>query len=164
MNPTVYLYKEKENESELYLGEFSTLDGLKAINERLKVKLVHVGASGFRKYGWATEKEFPDWKTVQEVKSFFEQEDEFGLIDFEIELIGFGNLFTHDDGECHFRFKEKRNLIDVVKTVSDSMNRELIVSGLLNNPGMYIEIEKSGKMNKYHSFDQYPFDKQKKQD
>ncbi len=155
MNPTVYLYKEKKNEFELYLGEFSTLDGLKAINEKLRVKLVSIGASNYKKYGWATEKEFPDWKTVQELRSFFEREDEFGLIDFEIELIGFGSLSTHDDGECHFRFKEKGALIDVVKTVTDSINRDLILSGLLNNPGMYIEVEKSGKLNKFHSFDQY---------
>lgn len=155
MNPTVYLYREKENQFELYLGEFSTLDGLTAINEKLKVQLVSIGASNYKKYGWATEKEFPNWKTVQEVKSFFEQEEEFGLIDFEIKLIEFGNLSTHDDGECHFRFKEKTDLINVVKTVSASVSREQIVSGLLNNPGMYIEIENSGTLNKYHSFDQY---------
>ncbi len=155
MNPTVYLYKENENEFELYLGEFSTLNGLKAISEKLKVKLLSIGASNYKKYGWATENEFPDWKTVEEVKSFFEQEDEFGLIDFEIELIGFGNLSTHDDGECHFKFKQKKDLIDVINTVSYSVLIELIVSGLLNNPDMYIEIEKSGKMNKYHSFEQY---------
>lgn len=155
MNPTVYLYKENENEFELYLGEFSTLEGLKAINEKLKVKLVRIGASSYKTYGWATKKEFPDWKTVQEVKCFFEQEDEFGLIDFEIELIGLGNLSTHDDGECNFRFKKKKDLINAVKAVSNSMNGELIVSGLLNNPGMYIEIENSGKLSTYHSFDQY---------
>ncbi len=155
MNPAVYLYKQKENEFELYLGEFSTLNGLNSIDENLEVRLVSIGASNYRKYGWATENEFPKWKTVQEVKSFFEKEDEFGLIDFEIELNGYGNLSTHDDGECHFRFKEKRDLINVVKTVSDSMNRELIISGLLSNPEMYINIGKSGQLNKYHSFDQY---------
>ncbi len=161
MTPTVYLYREKGNEFELYLGEFSTLDGLKAINEKLKIQLVSIGASNYKKYGWATEKEFPEWKTVQEVKLFLEQEGEFGLIDFEIEFIEFGNLSTHDDGECHFRFKEKRDLINVVKTVSGSINQELIISGLLNNPEMYINIEKSGRLNKYHSFDQYLKEKQK---
>jgi len=155
MNPTVYLYREKGNEFELYLGEFSTFNALNSIDENLKVRLVSIGASNYKKYGWATEKEFPNWKTVQEVKSFFEQEDEFGLIDFEIELNEFGNLSTHDDGECHFRFKEKRDLINVVKTVSESMNGELIVSGLLSNPEMYIKIRKSVQLNKYHSFDQY---------
>jgi len=155
MNPKVYSYREKESEFELYLGEFSTLHGLNAINENLKVQLLSIGATNYGEHGWATEKEFPDWKTVKEIRSFFIQEDEFGLIDFEIELTGFGKLSTHDDGECHFKFKEKRDLIDVVKTVSDSVNVELIVSGLLNNPGMYIEIEKCGKMNMYHSFDQY---------
>ncbi len=155
MNPTVYLYREKENEFELYLGEFTTFNGLNSIDENLKVRLVSIGASNYKKYGWATEKEFPNWKIVQEVKSFFEQEGEFGLINFEIELNGFGNLSTHDDGECYFRFKEKRDLINVVKTVSDSMNRELIVSGLLSNPEMYIKVGKLGQLNKYHSFDQY---------
>ena len=155
MNPTIYLYREKENEFELYLGEFSTLDGLKSINEKLKIQLVNIGASNYKKYGWATEKEFPDWKTVKEVKLFFEQEGEFGLINFEIELIGFGNLSTHDDGECHFRFKKKSDLIDVVKNVAYPINRERTVAELLNNPGVYIEIEKSGVMNKYHSFNQY---------
>lgn len=125
------------------------------INENLKVKLVSIGATNFKNFGWATKKEFPNWKTVQEVLLFFEKEGEFGLIDFEIDLIDFGNLSTHDDGECHFIFKEKKDLIDVVKTAADSINQKLIVSGLINNPGMYIEIDKSGKLNKYHSFDQY---------
>jgi len=155
MSPSVYLYRETKSEYELYLGEFSTLYALKAINETLNVQLINIGASNYRKFGWATEKEFPDWKTVKEVKSFFEEENEFGLIDFEIELVGFGNLSTHDDGECHFKFIEKSALIDVVKTVTDSIHRELILSGLLNNPDMYIAVEKSGKLNTYHSFDQY---------
>ncbi len=155
MNPSIYLYRETESEFELYLGEFSTLSGLKVINEKLRVQKVSIGASNFKKYGWATENEFPDWKTVKEVKSFFEHQEEFGLVDFEIELTGFGYLSTHDDGECHFRFKQKSDLIDVVKTVTEPINRDLILSGLLNNPNMYIKVEKAGKLRRYHSFDQY---------
>lgn len=155
MTPTVYLYNKTETQFELYLGDFSTLDGLKAINEMQKVRLVSIEASNYKKFEWATEKDFPDWNTVQEVKSFFEKEDEFGLIDFEIDLIEFGKLWTHDDGECHFRFNKKSDLIEVVKAVSDSISREIIIAGIMDNPGMYIEIEKSGKLNKYDSFDQY---------
>lgn len=155
MNPTVYQYRERHNEFELYLGEFSTFDGLNSISEKLKVQLMRVGASNYKKYGWATEKEFPHWKTIEDVKSFFEQEGEFGLIHFEIKLPEFGSLSTHDDGECHFRFKKKSDLIGVVKTVSDSIHHELLLSGLLNNPEMYIVIEKSGTLSTFHSFDQY---------
>lgn len=46
-------------------------------------------------------------------------------------------------------------MIDEVKAVSDLINGELIVSRLLSNPELYLKIEKPGKMNKYHSFDQY---------
>ena len=155
MNPTLYLYREKENEFELYLGEFSTLNGLNSIGQNIKVKLMSIEATIYKNYGWATEKEFPDWKTVQEVKSFFEQEGEFGLINFEIELIGFRILSTHDDGECRFRIKKKGDMINIVKTVSESMCQELILSELLNNPGMYLKIGNSGQLNKYHSFDHY---------
>lgn len=69
--------------------------------------LTSIGASNYKQFGWATEKECPNWKTIKEVKSLFEQEDEFGLVNFELELIGYGNLSTYDDGECHFRFKDK---------------------------------------------------------
>lgn len=153
MIPTLYMFREKDGKFELSLGEFSTLDGLKVLNEKLKVQLVRIGASSYKNYGWATEKEFPIWKTVKDVKTFFEQEGEFDLIDFEIELIEFGSLSTHDDGECHFVFKERKDLIDLAKTVSK--NQQVIVAEILNNPEMYIEIDSTGKINRYHSFDQY---------
>jgi hypothetical protein len=35
----------------------------------------------------ATENEFPDWKTVQEVRSFFEQEEEFPLAGARLYLV-----------------------------------------------------------------------------
>jgi hypothetical protein len=49
MNPSVYLYREIESEFELYLGEFSTLDGLKAINE-YGFGEVHLSALNFCSY------------------------------------------------------------------------------------------------------------------
>jgi hypothetical protein len=58
MNPSIYLYRETESEFELYLGEFSTLNGLKAINEKLKVQLVSIGASNYKKFGWQQKMSF----------------------------------------------------------------------------------------------------------
>jgi len=155
MNPTVYLYKEKDNEFELYLGEFTTLAGLNAIDSKINVELVSVGASNYHDYGWATEKEFPDWNSVAEVISFFKNEGEIGLVDFEIRIGKIGSLSTHDDGECHFWFKDKNDLINVLKTVVPINYRELLISGLFESPGKYIEIDGSGNLKKYHSFDEY---------
>ena len=155
MAPSVYLYNEKESEFELYFGDFSTIAGLNAINENLNVKVSNISALNFEKNDWASEKELPIWNTVKEVKSFFNNTKEFNLIDFEIELIGFGNLSTHDDGECHFRFKKKNDLLGVLNNVVNHPNKKIIISEIISNPGIYYEIKKSGEMIKYHSFDHY---------
>ncbi len=154
MHPKVYLYREQDEYFELYLGGFSTLDGLKAIDPNLKVELIEIGATSYKRYGFATEKEFPNWERVQELISFMEAEGEFGLIHFEIEIIGLGYLSTHDDGECHFRFKDRRDLINVVKVVASNYQDQL-VAALLDNPNSYIVIKESGQLSKYHSFDSY---------
>ena len=155
MNPSVYLYRPLNHGFELYLGEFDTLSGLSALDEHLKVKLLSIGASSYQKYGWATEKEFPQWQTVKEVKAFFKQTGEFGLIEFELDLLDFGILTTHDDGACNFVFKDRKNLIDLVKKVAPPVHSELILAGLLENPGKYIEVSKNAELMIYHNFDQY---------
>jgi len=155
LNLSLFLYREQQGQFELHLSEFSTLDGLKAIDEDLNVKLIGVGASGYKNYGWATEKEFPNWNTVKEIKSFFELDEEIGLIDFEVEFLGYGRLSTHDDGECNFRFRNKGDLINVLKKVVPPAKQDVVISALLNNPDKYIKLDKSGNLNKYHTFDQY---------
>ena len=155
MNPSVYLYRPLKQSFELYLGEYDTLSGLSALDEHLNVKLLSIGASSYQKYGWATEKEFPQWQTVGEVKAFFKQTGEFGLIEFELDLIDFGTLTTHDDGECRFVFKDRKNLIDLVKKVALPIHSDIIVAGILENPGKYIEVSENGELMIYDNFDQY---------
>jgi len=155
MNPSVYLYSEKEDEFELYLGEFSTFEGLSLVDPNVCADLVSIGASCYKNYGWATEREFPRWNTVKEVTTFLKNNENIGLIDFEIRLDQIGYLSTHDDGECHFRFKNKSDLIQVLKSVIPNEYSNLIISLLFENPDKYIEIDKSGKLKKYPTFDQY---------
>lgn len=155
MNPSVYLYRETEEGYELYLGEYSTLDGLALISPNVKVELIEAGATNYKKFGWATENELPIFSTVKEVVEFLKNERELGLIHFELILNDIGKLRTHDDGECHFTFKKRAILIDYIKSVTPQPFQNLILSELLNNSGLYITIDSSGLINKFFTFDQY---------
>ena len=61
MKPSLYLYRKIENGIEMYFNEISTIDGLKAINKSDKIKLTSIGATSYKNYGFATEKEFPEF-------------------------------------------------------------------------------------------------------
>ena len=155
MRPKVYLYRKKDKEYELYLGEYSTLDGLKAVNSKLKVNLLNIGATLYRQYGYAVVNDFPTWNTVKDVILFFEKENEFGLIEFKIKLGEIGYLSTHDDDECHFILNDKQDLISIIKYVTNIKNQQLLIAGLLNNPSRYIKVNKFDKLDIYYSFEHY---------
>src|SRR5215203_4376463 len=102
MNPSVYLFRESEKGFELYLGEFSTIDGLSCFNPQIKAQITSFGASGYKRFGWATENELPALNTVAEIIEFLKSEGEIGLIEIEVKIQNVGLLSTHDDSECHF--------------------------------------------------------------
>jgi hypothetical protein len=155
MYPSVYLYKETQNGYNLYLGEVSTLEGVSLLPNEIEVELIEAGATNYKKYGWATEKELPKFRTIKEIINFLKDEEDIGLINFEIELVGIGVLRTHDDGECHFILKDKSTAIDLIKSIAPENYKTMILSTLLENSGMYISVDQSGGIRKYYTFDQY---------
>lgn len=154
MRPDVYLYEQKDEKHLLYLGEYSTLDGLKVFNDDLKVELLHAEASYYNKLGWATEKDLPGWGNVKEVKLFFEKED-IDLLQLKLKIEGIDWLETHDDGECHFIFHHKKDLMEVLSRVSPTIHQSAIAASIFKHPGKYVKIGSSGKIHIYHTFDQY---------
>lgn len=105
--PTTYLFEQTETYHMLYLGEYSSLEGLRIVPNDLEIEKIELGASNYKNYGWATEKEFPYFKNSGELTEFLEREDEIGLLVFNIAFKNFGSLHTHDDGECHFKLMTK---------------------------------------------------------
>ncbi len=71
MKPSLYLYKQNQRGIELYFNELSTIDGLKAIDKSDKIKLTSIGATLYKDYGFATEKEFPEFNQPNELIDFF---------------------------------------------------------------------------------------------
>ena len=155
MEPSLYLYKETENGLELYFNEISTIDGLKAIEKSDKIKLTSFGATLYKNYGFATQKEIPEFYKTDELIDFLNKAGEIGLIDFEIEIIGKGRMSSHDDGECHFTLKNKKDGIEILKKNTPENQSELIVATLLKNDGIYIAIDSENNIKRFATFDDY---------
>lgn len=155
INPEVYLYKKSERGFELYLGSFSTLDGLLWLDPQAEAQIVNFGASGYKEFGWATENEIPKLYTIAEITEFLKDEGEIGLIDFKVTIQNIGSLNTHDDAECHFILSEKNRIFDILKTAAPLDYSNLIFNKILENSDSYITFDEFGKMSKYESFDHY---------
>ena len=155
MNPSVYLYKETKKGFELYLGNYSTLDGLLCLNPQDNAQITSFGASSYKEFGWATENEIPELDTIDKIIKFLKSEGEIGLIDFEVNIKNIGTLANHDDSECHFILHEKKQIFTVLKTVAPPENLNLIFNNLLKSPDFYLTFDRSGNTNKYRTFDHY---------
>lgn len=155
MNPSVYLFRESEKGFELYLGEFSTLDGLSCLNPQSEAQITSFGASSYKNFGWATENELPALNTVAEIIEFLKNEGEIGLIDIEVKIFNVGLLRTHDDSECHFILLEKNQILAILELASPLAYSSLIFNKLVENPDFYITFDEFGTMNKYKTFNKY---------
>jgi len=155
MSPSVYLYNECADGIKLYLGEFSTIQGLALFDQNSEFHLTCFGATCYKKFGWATEKEIPEFSNVMEVVSFLKTEGDVGIVEFESELPEYGSFSTHDDGECHFKLKSKHQALSILRLVTPLKDRDMIINKLLNNQDFYITCDHDGKVSKYGSFDDY---------
>ena len=155
MKPSLYLYKQNEAGIELYFNEISTIDGLKAIDKSDKIKLTSIGATLYKDYGFATEKEFPEFNQSNELIDFLNHAGEIGLIDFEIEIVGKGKMTSHDDGECHFTLENKKHGIEILKKIIPEFQSDLIIATLLKNEGIYVSIDEKNNIRKFATFDEY---------
>lgn len=155
MNPTIYLYNKSENGFELCLGGTSTLEGLRVLASDAELTITGFGATSYKKYGWATEKDLPPLKCVGSVIGFLESEGNIGIVAFEAVLPEIGAFSTHDDGECRYVLKSKRQCMSILREVLPSQYRDRLINSLVSNPGLYIACNDTGSVTKYRSFDEY---------
>jgi len=139
----------------MQVQSISTIDGLKALAESDEIRIISIGATHYKDYGFATEKEFPKFTNPVQLVDFFSQEEEIGLIDFKIEIVNKGSMSSHDDGECNFKLKHKSDAISILKKVAPVHQVNLILAALLSNNGIYISIDESGTIKKFATFEDY---------
>ena len=155
VQPSLFYYSEDGSTSRLYVAEFSTEQALRLFDSTLPIEITDFGATCYKKYGWAMEKELPRIKTIGELCVFFDVEGDVGLVEFEAQIEGVGSIGTHDDGECHLAFASKRHCWEVLKKVLPSEYVNKVINNLVENAGIYIHCDEAGRITKYSSFDEY---------
>ncbi len=155
MKPSLYLYKKTKNTIQLYFGEISTINGLKALNGDEKIKLISIGATMYKKYSWASKKEFPSFNTICKLTNFFNKVGDIGLIDFEMEIIGKGKMLSHDDGECSFYLNDEKYAMKILKKLTPNPKSDFIISKILENEGYYILVDEENTIKKFKTFEEY---------
>ncbi len=155
MNPNVYYYNETSNGFELFLGDYSTLEGLSLFDQEASIEITSFGATCYKKYGWATEKELPKFDNVSSIISFLKSEGDIGIIDFTATLPRLGKFSTHDDAECHFILESKHLCLELLKQVAPQQYRDMLINKLLNHRGLYITCSVTGIVKKHGTFDEY---------
>ncbi len=154
MRPDVYLYDETDRGCELYLGEYSLIKGLSLFDESSQVEVLKLGATCYRNYGWATEKDIPKFETLGSFISFLKSEDDIGIIELEVELPGIGFFCTHDAG-CHFIINTRHKCVAILKCVTPAIYSGKLINELIQNMGLYLTCSDTGEIKKYSSFDEY---------
>lgn len=153
MPPKLYLYSEVPQNFELHLGNFSALEGLSLINPDLSITITDFGATLYKKYGWATEKELPPLKTVGDALSFLNTEGDIGLFIFEANITNFGDFSVHENNTqtCHFKLKTKQQCLALLKAAIPPPHSGKLIHTLLNNHNTYFSCDTAGNINKLSS-------------
>jgi hypothetical protein len=136
--PSGLCYDEGPAGFSLYLGEVSTSYGLALFDASKPLAVVRFGATGYGRLGWATEKHLPPLPTAGAARAFLDEHEGIGLIEFEARLGDDVWLASHNDGECHLRFRERPALMAVLQRVVPPVEGGRVINALLANPGHYV--------------------------
>ncbi len=120
----------------------------------LEILNISLGTTDYKNHSWATESDFPTFRTSGELLEFMNSNDVLFLT-FEVDFKDYGSLSTHDDGECHFELLNKSDTIELIKKSTPEQHSSLILAKLLELPNKYLTVNSNGELQVYHTFDQY---------
>ncbi len=155
MYPTVYLYHKTEKGHQLYLGEYTTYKGVTLLDNNLEIESITMVTTNNKDYEYAIAKGYPNFKTVQELAFFLQQTEAVDFLKFKVTFKNFCQLTTHDNGECHFTFGNKKNLIQILEKAIPEQYKLKVIHTVLENPNQYITINKNGTLKLFKTFNQY---------
>jgi hypothetical protein len=153
-NPSVYLLDQRNSKFVVYLGEFTTQQGMSLLPRDLQIESISLGTTDYKDLGWATEDDLPTFRTSKELLDFISSTDVLFLT-FEVHFKDFGAISTHDDGECHFELLNKSDVIKLVTSATPDGHSQLILSKLFELQNKYLALDHTGHLRMYHTFDQY---------
>lgn len=155
MRPSVYSYDEGADGFGLYLGEISTADGLALFQPSTSITILEFGATGYERVGWATVQDLPPLRTAGEARAFLDAHEALGLIDFEARLGDDVTISSHDDGECHLRFRDRKALIEVLQQLVPEAHAGRVMHAVLTSQGRYVVCDPQGTITTFATFEAY---------
>lgn len=152
--PNLYLFDERGGKFLLLMSEFSAEQGMSVLSRDLEIEEISLGTPYYENFDWATEGDFPPFKTSGELLDFLRSE-EIIFLTFELKFKNFGSLRTHDDGECNFELIKKSDVLELVRRTSPNDLSELILSTLLSEQGKYVFVAPDQELKVYDTFDSF---------
>jgi len=149
-HPSVFLVRETDEDPDrhlLYLGEFSTLDGLRLLEPSTRITTFELHQS-------SEPVPVPAVHDVAAAIAFLQAEEHIDMVDFNATLEGVGSLSTHDDGECHFRVRSLDQVRELIEKSAPEKYAESLMAGLLAKPNHYLTLT-DGEITSFASFDAY---------
>lgn len=155
MLPTCFSLDKIDNEARLYMSEIiRTAEALKAFPSSETIQVTEFGAKPHKVSGWVSGKDLPLLKTVGDLISYLEANDNLELIDFSGKIGADIVLSTHDDGEVSFTVANEEVALKILQQFVDPKLLNPVVAAVVGNPGKYISIPK-GQVKIFDTFEDW---------
>lgn len=147
--PSVYLYDFRDGKHCLYLGDYTTSEGLRLVPVDSQIRVRHIYAD--------TIPELPDHLSgPQSIDTTVGCIDAIhSIVDFECAINAGTTLSSHDDCECHFQFVDRDSCEDVLRCAVSPTVADTLWNALLTNRGKYVTIDDRLVVGSYDTFDDY---------
>ncbi len=147
--PSVYLYDFRDGKHVLYLGDYTTSEGLGLAPPNSEVRIRHIYADSVPV--------LPDHLAgPQSVETTLQFVDAVhSMVDFECSINNGITLSSHDDSECHFQFPDQISCEKALRCALPLRMADTLWGELLANRGRYVTIDTRLVVTAYNTFDDY---------
>jgi len=99
---SVYSYEIRAGKHCLYLGDYTTSEGLRLVSPNSQLRIVHMWAEKVH----VLPEPLAGPQSLESVARFVDATE--SIVDFECLIDSETSFSTHDDSECHFEFLDRR--------------------------------------------------------
>jgi hypothetical protein len=145
----IYLYEIRGGKHCLYLGGYTTSEGLRLVSPNSQVLIQHLWAENVR----LLPEQLVGPQSLESIARFVDTTQ--SIVDFECLIDSETSFSTHDDCECHFEFLDRRGCEGVLCRAEGPALAGVLWEALLANCRRYVKIDSDGVINFYDSFDHY---------
>lgn len=147
--PSVYLYEFRAGKHYLYLGDYSTSEGLRLLSSNSQVRMQHL----WGKKVFVLPEPMTSPQSLASVARFVDATE--SIVDFECLIDSEVVFSTHDDSECHFEFLDRQGCEEVLRRSVGAHLAEVLWNAMLVHCGRYVTIRDDRTIIVYEKFYDY---------